>query len=251
MTQLLRTLVLLAGVLIAGPAFAAHGGPTPEVKTTDDLVGSGAEAVPFATVAVHYTGWLMNGTKFDSSKDRGEAFSFTLSGGQVIAGWDLGVEGMKVGGKRTLVIPPELGYGKRGAGDVIPPDATLKFEVELVSVTPPKFQSVGNDELAALVGQGVKLIDIRRPEEWKETGVVKGSHLITAFGKDGRLDKAFADKFTALVTPEEKFALICRTGSRTGYLSYFLSEKQGYINIVNVKDGITKWIAEKRPVAKP
>lgn len=249
MTRFLRTLAAFILVLTATPAFAAHGGP--EVKSTDDVIGSGAEAVPFATVAVHYTGWLTNGTKFDSSKDRGEAFSFTLGGGQVIAGWDIGVEGMKVGGKRTLVIPSELGYGKRGAGDVIPPDATLKFEVELISVTPPKFQSIGNDALTALLDQGVKLIDIRRPEEWKETGVVKGSHLVTAFGPDGRLVKDFADKFTALVKPDEKFAMICRTGSRTGYLSYFLSEKQGYSGIQNVKSGITQWIAEKRPVVKP
>lgn len=251
MTHFLRAFVTFVIVLLAAPAYAAHGGPAPEVKSTDDVVGKGAEAVPFATVAVHYTGWLANGTKFDSSKDRGEPFSFTLGGGQVIAGWDMGVEGMREGGKRTLVIPPELGYGKRGAGDVIPPDATLKFEVELISVTPPKFHSIGNDELTALLAQGVTLIDIRRPEEWKETGVIKGSHLITAFGPDGRLDKNFPDKFAALVKPDDKFAMICRTGSRTGFLSYFLSEKQGYTGIQNVKNGITKWIAEKRPVVKP
>ena len=94
--------------------------------------GSGEPAASGQTVFVHYTGWLTNGTKFDSSKDRGQPFSFPLGGGRVIKGWDEGVAGMKVGGVRKLTIPPELGYGERGAGNVIPPNATLVFEVELL-----------------------------------------------------------------------------------------------------------------------
>jgi FKBP-type peptidyl-prolyl cis-trans isomerase len=105
-----------------------------ELEITDEVVGTGTEAVAGKTVGVHYTGWLVDGTKFDSSKDRGRPFSFTLGRGQVIAGWDQGVAGMKVGGKRKLVIPPHLGYGASGAGGVIPPDATLTFDVELLSV---------------------------------------------------------------------------------------------------------------------
>lgn len=101
---------------------------------TDDAVGTGAEAKAGNMVDVHYTGWLKDGTKFDSSKDRGRPFSFQLGAGQVIKGWDEGVAGMKEGGRRTLTIPPELGYGSRGAGGVIPPNAELKFEVELLKV---------------------------------------------------------------------------------------------------------------------
>jgi len=104
------------------------------LKYVDDTVGAGTEAKAGNTVDVHYTGWLTNGTKFDSSKDRGKPFSFKLGAGQVIKGWDEGVAGMKEGGKRTLTIPPELGYGARGAGGVIPPNAELKFEVELLKV---------------------------------------------------------------------------------------------------------------------
>jgi len=104
------------------------------LKFTDDQVGSGAEALAGKTVSVHYTGWLTDGTKFDSSKDRGQPFSFPLGAGRVIKGWDEGVAGMKVGGKRTLTIPPDLGYGARGAPGAIPPNATLKFEVELLDV---------------------------------------------------------------------------------------------------------------------
>ncbi len=107
---------------------------TTELKTEDLKVGTGAEAAAGKTVTVHYTGWLTNGTKFDSSLDRGQPFKFRLGAGQVIRGWDQGVAGMKVGGKRKLTIPPELGYGARGAGGVIPPNATLVFEVELLDV---------------------------------------------------------------------------------------------------------------------
>ena len=108
---------------------------TPSGLTIEDLVvGNGDTAAAGQRVSVHYTGWTTDGKKFDSSKDRGQPFMFSLGEGEVIRGWDEGVAGMKVGGKRKLTIPPELGYGSRGAGKVIPPNATLLFEVELLAV---------------------------------------------------------------------------------------------------------------------
>jgi FKBP-type peptidyl-prolyl cis-trans isomerase FkpA len=111
------------------------------LQKTDHTVGSGAEAVSGRTVTVHYTGWLYDkaakdnkGAKFDSSRDGGEPLSFTLGAGQVIRGWDEGVAGMKVGGSRTLVIPPDMAYGSRGFPGAIPPNATLVFDVELLNV---------------------------------------------------------------------------------------------------------------------
>jgi FKBP-type peptidyl-prolyl cis-trans isomerase FkpA len=104
------------------------------LQIEDLVVGTGDTAVSGRRVSVHYTGWLTSGSKFDSSLDRGAPFEFPLGGGRVIQGWDEGVAGMKVGGKRRLTIPPELGYGPDGVGGVIPPNATLVFEVELLAV---------------------------------------------------------------------------------------------------------------------
>lgn len=130
-------LALAVGVFASGFALAEEKKVITTksgLKYIDEKVGNGDEAKAGKTVEVHYTGWLKDGTKFDSSKDRGQPFSFPLGAGRVIKGWDEGVAGMKVGGKRKLIIPSELGYGKRGAGNVIPPDAELTFEVELLKV---------------------------------------------------------------------------------------------------------------------
>jgi FKBP-type peptidyl-prolyl cis-trans isomerase len=104
------------------------------LRYQDVTQGQGAEAVAGRAVTVHYTGWLPDGKKFDSSRDHGQPFTFTLGAGQVIAGWDQGVEGMRVGGRRKLVLPPDLGYGAAGAPPDIPPGATLVFDVEVLDV---------------------------------------------------------------------------------------------------------------------
>jgi FKBP-type peptidyl-prolyl cis-trans isomerase FkpA len=118
----------------SAPAAPAATAPAGDLKVEDLTTGSGTEAKPGNKVSVHYTGWLTDGKEFDSSKKAGQPFTFQLGSGAVIAGWDKGVQGMKVGGKRKLTIPPQLAYGERGAGGVIPPNATLVFEVELLKV---------------------------------------------------------------------------------------------------------------------
>ncbi|MBI5659592.1 MAG: FKBP-type peptidyl-prolyl cis-trans isomerase [Nitrosomonadales bacterium] len=140
--SLLRLAVLAPALILpATPAFPANEPPPAKLVKTDTKAGSGEVAVSGKFVSVHYTGWLYatsksdhKGAKFDSSADHGQPFTFPLGEGFVIPGWDEGLVGMKVGGKRTLVIPPNKAYGSRGAGGVIPPDATLIFDVELVKV---------------------------------------------------------------------------------------------------------------------
>lgn len=144
MKRFVKTMALVAmATLLAVPAFAAKEAKKAAgksvttasgLKYVDVVVGKGASPVAGKSVKVHYTGTLENGKKFDSSVDRNEPFSFVIGVGQVIAGWDEGVMGMKVGGKRKLTIPAKLGYGAGGAGGVIPPNATLLFDVELLDV---------------------------------------------------------------------------------------------------------------------
>lgn len=146
MIKALFSIPMLMAMLIIGGCSGPNepprtvGGVT-ELELIDALVGSGAEARAGQSVTVHYSGWLYDetaadkkGSKFDSSVDRGEPFEFSLGAGRVIKGWDQGVAGMKVGGKRTLIIPPSFGYGERGAGGAIPGGASLVFEVELLDV---------------------------------------------------------------------------------------------------------------------
>lgn len=146
MSKVMQVRKLLAAVAVAMLVPAGAGwaqSPPPQVlpggtRYVDTRLGTGALAEPGRAVAVHYTGWLyvdgMKGRKFDSSRDSGQPFTFLLGYGQVIPGWDEGVAGMKVGGTRTLIVPPQAGYGEQGAGETIPPGATLLFEVELLGV---------------------------------------------------------------------------------------------------------------------
>jgi len=137
----LAAALVLAGCGRAAPPSPAVTATVQEMQVTDLVAGTGAEAVAGSRATVHYSGWLYDpaqpeskGTPFDSSRDSGRPFTFQLGAGQVIAGWDQGVQGMKVGGQRRLVIPAALAYGERGAGGVIPPGATLVFDVELLDV---------------------------------------------------------------------------------------------------------------------
>ncbi len=244
MQQIVISLFILVLTFNALPNTASAKG----LEVTDVKVGDGAEAFQFSKVTVHYTGRLMNGDKFDSSKDRDRPFVFMIGAQQVIPGWDMGVQGMKVGGKRELVIPPRLAYGSRGAGP-IPANSTLKFEIELLQVEGPNYGNLSNQQLKEKISQGVTLIDIRRPDEWKKTGVIEGSHLITAFSNRGTLMPDFSAKLEEIVKKDEEFAIICRTGNRTSALANALSQRAGYTKIQNVSNGIVNWISKGLPVS--
>ena len=208
--------------------------------------GQGDIATANQQISVHYEGKLPDGTVFDASRPRGQPFSFTLGKGQVIKGWDLGVEGMGIGEIRRLTIPPELGYGATGVGGVIPPNATLIFEVELLSVSNPlTLGQMNSDELLEAQAQGSVIVDIRRKDEWKKTGIIDGAITITAFTKAGRLHQDFRKKFSSLVPSlETPVVLYCRTGNRTTKLGNALVSELGYSNLSHLRNGITGWFKD-------
>lgn len=209
--------------------------------------GQGGQVALDNKVTVHYSGYLMNGRKFDSSYDRQKPFHFITGARQVIAGWEQGVMGMQVGEKRELVIPPKLAYGSRGAGGVIPPNATLRFEIELLKIEDLGYTNIDNDQLKALQNDGVKIVDVRTPREWRQTGVIEGSLLLPYVFPNGRLNPKFVSDFKRIVGQDEPVILICRTGNRTQSASQSLSEEEGFKQVYNVRHGITHWMRKKNP----
>ena len=208
--------------------------------------GKGDLATANKQISVHYEGKLTDGTVFDASRPRGQPFSFTLGKGQVIKGWDLGVEGMAIGEVRRLTIPPEMGYGATGAGGLIPPNATLIFEVELLALSKPlTLGQMTSDELLEAQAKGAVIVDIRREDEWQKTGIIDGAKTITAFTKAGRLHQDFQQKFSSLtLSSKTPIVLYCRTGNRTNKLGNALVSQLGYSNLSHLRNGITGWIKD-------
>ena len=208
--------------------------------------GSGTVAETGNRVSVHYEGKLTNGEVFDASRPRGQAFSFTIGAGQVIRGWEEGVAGMKVGEVRRLTIPPELGYGAAGAGNVIPPNATLVFEIELLDVsTPVTLSQATPEDFEVAKSEGVVIIDIRLEQEWQETGIIEGAETITAFEANGGLHPEFQQKFMTVVpSPETPVFLYCHMGVRTTNLGKALVEQLGFLHVTHLTGGILSWKAD-------
>lgn len=238
----IKTLTLIGAVLMT-----LTNDPTPtqaaelQIEVTHE--GTGTIAENGMQVQVHYTGTLQDGTVFDSSRTRGEPLAFVLGEGRVIQGWEQGIAGMRVGEKRILTIPPELGYGAQGAGGVIPPNATLVFDVELMgAIAAPKLTNIGVEDMITAQENGALIIDIRRSEEWVETGILKGAKTITAFTETGALHPEFQAKFFELIpSPDTEVILYCRTGNRTNMLGQALVQQVGLTNVKHLEPGIVGW----------
>ena len=217
-----------------------------DLKIETVIEGNGAIALTGNRVSVHYKGMLADGEVFDASRPRGKSFSFEIGVGQVIRGWDHGVLGMKVGEVRELTIPPELGYGAMGAGDAIPPNATLIFEIELLDVSEPITLSQANPEMFKRAQtNGAIIIDIRREDEWTDTGVIEGAFTITAFGESGNIHPEFKEKFINIAPSQNTpIMLYCHIGGRTTTLGNALINQLGYTNVSHLTDGIVGWLAD-------
>ena len=220
------------------------------IQITNVIEGDGTEIVKHSKIQVHYTGKLQDGTKFDSSLDRGEPFTFQIGLRQVIEGWEIGLMGMKVGGKRTLVIPPELAYGDRGAGDLIPPNATLTFDVEIVDVEAPGYSFVNSSEIQSLQQDGYKFIDIRTKKERDNTGIIPGSLEITAFDIYGNFVPEFMKTFRDLVDLDDNTVFISNEGEIASILANGFVEQLNATNMYALKGGIQQLIKENYKLEK-
>ena len=220
------------------------------VQINNNIEGDGIEIVKHSKIQVHYTGKLQDGTKFDSSFDRGEPFSFQIGLRQVIEGWEIGLMGMKVGGKRTLIIPSELAYGERGAGDLIPPNAKLTFDVEIVAVQDPGYGLVKATEIISLQEDGYKFIDIRTKKERDHTGIVPGSLEITAFDIYGNFVPEFMKTFREFVDLNDNTVFISNEGEIASMLANGFVEQLNAPNIFVLKGGIQQLIKENYELEK-
>jgi len=217
-----------------------------ELKIEVMQEGNGDVAEHGQRVTVHYEGRLTDNTVFDASRPRGQPYSFYIGAGQVIQGWEQGVAGMKIGEIRRLIIPAELGYGAAGAGGVIPPNATLVFDIELLAVSMPI--SLGQATPADLIKaqkDGVTIVDIRRPHEWSKTGIIEGAETINAFKANGGLQPDFQQQFMTLVFSQETpVFLYCHMGARTTNPGTALIEQLGFLHITHLTGGILSWKAD-------
>ena len=214
-----------------------------DLKTETIIQGSGSKAELGMRVQVHYTGKLDDGTVFDSSVPRGEPFVFTLGQRQVIQGWEEGILGMLVGETRILTIPPALAYGSSGAGDIIPPNATLIFDVQLLATSwPPSLKELTTEQLLDAQKSGSVIIDIRSSNEWAETGIIAGAETVTAFSADGKLHSDFRKKFFSLIKSKDTpIVLYCRSGNRSKRLGNVLVNQGNYTNVSHLSKGIIGW----------
>ena len=221
-----------------------------DVEILFDFPGTGTEIQNHFKVHVNYRGTLEDGTEFDSSFKRNKPFVFQIGLRQVILGWEKGLIGMKVGGKRTLKIPPELAYGSRGSGNLIPPNSTLIFEVEIVDAFKPGYSKIISKNLAQKQKDGFILIDIRAADERKNTGIIKGSIGMTAFDTQGNFKKNFIKLFQDTATKNDHVIFISTDGTISDILANGFVEKLGSINMYSLTGGIQAWAEEGRILKK-
>ena len=210
-----------------------------EVKIINDIPGNGIEIVNHSKVSVHYIGKLENNIEFDNSYKRDQLFNFQIGVRKVIPGWETGLLGMKEGGKRTIFIPHQLAYGKNGAGDLIPPESNLIFEIEVFKVTPPKYKEIDNLQLKlAMTDQNFKIIDIRNLNNIIKTGIIPGSVVLTTFDDNGNFQQNFINKYGEIVLPGDKVIFVSEEGIISAILANGFVEQLNQNNIFHLKGGI-------------
>ena len=221
-----------------------------EIKIISNIDGYGIEIKNHFKLKVNYIGKLENGKVFDSSFKRNKPFNFQIGLRQVIEGWEQGILGMKVGGKRIISIPPELAYGSTGAGELIPPNATLIFEIEILNATPPEYKNLYSKEIKQKLKNGLLLIDIRTKDEINKTGKIEESIHLRAFDIKGNFNPNFIKSYKSIAGKDDHVAFISNKGEISSILANGFVEQLGYKNIYTLVGGIQQWIYEGREVTK-
>lgn len=212
---------------------------TSEIKILNETIGKGNEVINHSKVSVHYIGKLEDQTEFDNSYKRGKLFKFQIGTRQVISGWETGLLGMKVGGKRTIFIPYELAYGETGAGDLIPPKSNLIFEIEVFEVIPPRYKELDSYQLKlAITDNNFKIVDIRSVEDIEQSGKIPTSIILTAFDKDGGFMENFFIQYQETIKPEDKVVFVSQDGVVSSILANGFVERLKKNNIYHLKKGV-------------
>tara|TARA_Y100001970_G_scaffold243541_1_gene308906 strand:+ start:551 stop:1279 length:729 start_codon:yes stop_codon:yes gene_type:complete len=234
-------------ILIFFHSFLLHSN---EIEILSDVPGTGNEIKEHYKITVNYRGVLENGDQFDSSYDRNLPFNFQIGLREVIPGWEEGIIGMKVGGKRIIKIPPNLAYGSQGAGDLIPPNSTLIFEIEIIDAVPPEYKKIFPYQIKEKQKEGFKIIDIRTEKEREKTGIIRKSLEITAFDIKGNFNPEFLEVFEKKIKKKDHVIFVSQKGDISAILANGFVEQLGKKNIYTLVGGIDKWIFEGRSLKK-
>ena len=220
-----------------------------EIEIISDKPGKGKKIMKHSWVQLEYTGSFENGKVFDTNIGKDRPLVVQMSMKEVIPGFEQGIMGTTKGTKRKIKIPAELAYGKKGGGDIIPPNTDLIFEFEVIDVLDPSYKSVSSDELIDMIENNAVALDIRTEEEWDKTGVIKGSFPETAFDKNGKFQVYVMDKIRALAASQSQdvnLIFISHDGETASMLANSFSEDLGFTNVSVLKGGILQWLKEDR-----
>ena len=220
-----------------------------EIEIIRDDPGVGKKIVNHSWVQIEYTGLFVNGEVFDTNVGKDKPLVVQIGMREIIPGFELGIIGSNKGTKRKIKIPSELAYGKKGAGDIIPPNTDLIFEFKIIDVLDPNYKLISSSKLIELINQNAVALDIRTEDQWQKTGVIKGSFQETAFNKDGKFNVYLMDKIRALAAAESQnieIIFISNDGETASILGNAFAEDLGFKNVFVLNGGIKAWISEKK-----
>jgi len=219
----------------------SHSSLSSEIEILSDTPGIGKPVINHSKITVNYRGYLEDSTEFDSSFKRNEPFKFQIGVRKVIPGWEFGLLGMREGGKRTIKIPPNYAYGKNGVPGVIPPNSTLFFDIELISVEPPGYKLIDFNSLNN--SYDYLIIDIRSKKEWIESGIIENSKTITAFDNNGNFIPGFLESINEISSFNTNIVFVSKHGDISSLLANGFVEQLGYENVFSLQGGIMDLIS--------